>query len=84
MTMPAEGSTKFMDERIPEVLPRMDGLPHHWVMHMAHACQVAGYRHPDELVAESWLSLYHQFCEQMHVYPEPKTSMLKRLHGELG
>lgn len=45
--------------------------PLHWVMHVVHALEVIGFRHPDTIVADICCDLYVAFCLSFHVRPVP-------------
>jgi hypothetical protein len=57
----------------------LDQYPLHYVMHLTHACEVIGYMHPDEAVANFFDLAYLLFCHTFHLRPEPKEAMLARL-----
>jgi hypothetical protein len=57
----------------------LDHYPLHFVMHLAHSIEIIGYEHPDEKVREFWSSFYFDFCHTIHVAPESKETMEKRL-----
>ncbi len=54
-----------------QLVKHLDHYPMHWVMHFAHACEIVGYRHPDEAVAQFWLMVYTRLVrEGLHLNPE--------------
>ncbi len=53
--------------------------PGHWITHLMHAAEVVGYRHPDPVVRGVWTAVYRKLCESMHLTPETKDQMVKRL-----
>ena len=54
-------------------------LPEHWYAHAMHALEIIGYRHPDNIVRERALFMYHKMVENLHLQPETKEQMIKRL-----
>ena len=73
----------FMSRSIPglsEVKVSAFGhLPQHYVSHLMHACEVLGYRHPDQSARARWHKIYVKFCDGYHVYAEPFTAYERRL-----
>ncbi len=54
-----------------------DMLPFHYVMHLAHAVEMVGYYHPKR--GGPWLLFYKKICKKLHVNPETKEELDKRL-----
>lgn len=59
----------------------LDHYPHHFVMHVVHACEVIGYCHPDEVVRGAFQGIYGLFCRSLHVRPETAEAMNDRLNA---
>ena len=57
----------------------IDELPHHYVLHLLHAAEILGYKHPNEFFRKQWLEFYHLGCKDMHLYPETEEQMDRRL-----
>ncbi|HYH69402.1 MAG TPA: hypothetical protein VD866_32205 [Urbifossiella sp.] len=57
----------------------LDHYPHHYVMHLAHAVEIIGYHHPDEETRDRWHSYYLRLCKGLHVNPESKEELDRRL-----
>ncbi len=57
----------------------LDKYPLHFVLHMAHACEIIGYKHPDDKTRETFNAVYNQIVWAMHLRPESKESMDHRL-----
>lgn len=76
-----EVSGAFMSSQRPEYfkLSAWDHMPLHWAMHMLHAIEIVGYRHPDYEVKNWFTGLYYRLCKGMHVIPELKEEMIRRL-----
>lgn len=53
--------------------------PLHWVMHIVHALEVIGYRHPDARIQSCCINLYFSFCESFHLPIETFAQMVRRL-----
>ena len=58
-----------------------DGLPSHFISHLRHAVEILGYHHPKDEIREFWFGLYSDMCKDMHLLPEPKEVLDKRLSG---
>lgn len=71
----------------PETFPRdvktfadnMDNYPLHFVTHIMHACEIVGYRHPDNTISIQFRDAYYLFCHRLHVMPELPHEMQARL-----
>jgi hypothetical protein len=58
----------------------MDEMPIHFWLHMMHAVEIMGYKHPDLLrIGAWWRELYVRMVHAMHVYPETVDQLDKRL-----
>jgi hypothetical protein len=53
--------------------------PLHWVMHIVHALEVIGYRHPDRVISYQCRCLYADFVKSFHLSEETFTEMRERL-----
>lgn len=71
----------FMTAKVPEDVRAgmLEHYPLHWVMHVVHACEVLGYRHPDLAVRNRWHKLYCRFVAAYHLLPENPREMTARL-----
>ncbi len=56
-----------------------DHYPCHWVLHMTHAIEVLGYKHPDPAVRGVWRDLYVSLCRGLHVTAETESELDARL-----
>jgi len=54
-------------------------LPEHWYAHAMHALEVIGYRHPEVDVATKARTMYERMVHNLHLNPETKEQMIKRL-----
>lgn len=57
----------------------IDELPHHFIMHLIHAAEIIGYKHPDVRFRFRWEGFYQRACVDMHVRPETDEEMDLRL-----
>lgn len=58
----------------------VDELPHHYLMHLAHGAEIAGYKHPDERFRGRWLEFYFEVCHDAHMTGETEVEMDARLN----
>lgn len=77
-----DGSQLLDQPMIDEFFDSIDQYPHHWLMHFMHCAEIVGYTHPDVGVANSWRGFYLQLASDLHVTPETKDEMSKRLAGD--
>lgn len=56
-----------------------DAYPLHWYMHMVHSCAIIGYWHPSSDIANWWIQTYWDACSEIHLKPETKSEVLRRL-----
>ena len=57
----------------------MDRYPLHSVQHVMLACEIIGYKHPDEHTRQLFSAVYNQIVWAMHLRPEPEAGMDHRL-----
>lgn len=60
----------------------LDHYPHHYVMHLTHASEIVGYKHPDRKVRECWMHFYLMLCKGLHVQPETESQLDERLNAD--
>lgn len=61
----------------------LDHYPMHWVMHFAHACEIVGYRHPNNEIQSFWMDVYQRMvCEGLHLHKEFLCDLDARLGDE--
>lgn len=60
-------------------LKSVDELPHHFHLHMMHAAEIIGYKHPDTVVRLWWNTFYRMIVNDAHLYPEMEIQMDRRL-----
>lgn len=72
-----------------EVMRRMsavtkdhDSLPHHYLMHLIHAAEIVGYKHPDDITRSLWRTFYNAMCRKLHMTPETEAELDERLNAD--
>lgn len=68
-----------MDEIVGQYLRELDALPHHFQLHLLHAAQIMGYKHPTRNIRLWWLATYERLVHDMHLWPETEEQMDRRL-----
>lgn len=68
-----------IDKFIEIYLRHVDELPHHFQLHLMHAAEILGYKHPDDDVRRFWFTFYRAIVNDAHLKPEPEDVMDKRL-----
>lgn len=68
-----------MDERITAYLRSLDEVPHHFQLHLIHAVEILGYKHPDSDIRYWWATVYHRLVHDMHLWPETEEQLDQRL-----
>lgn len=53
----------------------LDAIPHHFHMHLMHAAEIVGQKHPNEMIGCWWLNVYRRFANDMHLHPETKQEL---------
>jgi hypothetical protein len=82
----ADGTTTYMNHPLDEAVASaklmvedLDKYPVHFVLHQAHACEIIGYKHPDESVREKFIGIYNLIVWNMHLRPEAEEQLDHRL-----
>lgn len=57
----------------------IDDLPHHYLLHLMHATEILGYKHPDIRFRKRWREFYTEFAKNMHLTIETEQEMDERL-----
>jgi hypothetical protein len=68
-----------MDQVVQRYLQSLDELPHHFQLHLMHAAEIVGYKHPDDEIREWWNWLYFELVKDMHLAPESEQELDYRL-----
>ena len=58
-----------MNAVVEEYLECLDELPHHFQLHLMHAAEIIGYKHPDPVIRDWWNWLYCELVKDMHLSP---------------
>lgn len=73
-----------MEDVVVKYMKSLDEIPHHFQMHFMHAAEILGYKHPDSVIREWWLTLYKRLVHDMHLWEESETQLDKRLGDSRG
>lgn len=76
--------TQRMFRILDRYLRELDGIPHHFQMHLLHSAEILGYKHPDPIIGEWWNAVYLTLVKDLHLNPETETDLDERLSGEEG
>jgi hypothetical protein len=68
-----------MDGRVTDYLRSLDEVPHHFQLHLLHAAEILGYKHPDESIRWWWHGVYERLVHDMHLWPETESQLDARL-----
>jgi hypothetical protein len=68
-----------MDDIVGAYLRELDAIPHHFQLHLLHAAEILGYKHPDGMIRRWWLGTYQRLVHDMHLWPETEEQMDRRL-----
>jgi hypothetical protein len=68
-----------IDKFIEIYLRHVDELPHHFQLHLMHAAEILGYKHPDGEVRDFWHRMYRDIVNDAHLNPESEEQMDRRL-----
>lgn len=59
-----------------------DHYPVHYILHLVHAAEIIGYKHPELHIRNVWKLFYLKMCSAFHMHPESKEEMESRLKDE--
>lgn len=82
---PAHGMVRInpwgpaMHQALDAYMLTLDEVPHHFQLHFLHAAEILGYTHPDGTIRTWWEIAYLRLCNDMHLNPESREDMMKRL-----
>lgn len=68
-----------MDQWVDGYLRDLDAIPHHFQLHFMHACEIVGYKHPDDDIRGWWRGVYTRLVNDMHLTPETEQDLDRRL-----
>ncbi len=69
----------MIGEAVRRYIKTLDELPHHYQLHIMHAAQIIGYKHPDTIIRQWWARTYEILAQDMHLNPETEAQMDYRL-----
>lgn len=75
----ATGQFRGIESYVGIYLRHTDEIPHHFQLHLLHAAEIVGYKHPDEFCREFWAMFYSFACKDMHLHGETEAEMDRRL-----
>lgn len=79
MTLNNFSNDDLWDKLVKQFFDHADEIQHHYLMHLAHGAQIAGYKHPIETFRHRWRGFYEACCRDWHVLPESEIVMDARL-----
>lgn len=65
--------------RMDNVISDHDHYPIHFMLHIMHASEIIGYKHPNIQVREAWGYFYIKMCKKFHLTPESEEHLDERL-----
>ena len=79
----ADPSTDYMTNlphpSVDELHRDLEYCSMHYYAHLMHAMEIIGYNHPDQKIAELAIGYYKNMVEFLHLNPETKEELNKRL-----
>ncbi len=73
------GVVEDIEYTLGEYLKRVDEIPHHFHLHLMHASEILGYKHPTKTIRLWWYKSYRRMVNDMHLSVETEEDMDKRL-----
>lgn len=70
---------KGMDEHVTQYLRALDEIPLHFHLHLTHAAEIVGYKHPGPATMFFWSDVYRRFVKDFHMKPESEADLDHRL-----
>lgn len=77
--MDEDGWEPPMHQIAGQYLRELDAIPHHFQLHLLHAAEIVGYKHPDPRIRGWWRQTYERLVHDMHLWPETEEQMDRRL-----
>ncbi len=68
-----------MNEVLDTYLADIDAVPLHFHLHLMHAAEILGYKHPEVSIGAWWFTCYCRIVTDMHLYPEAEVDLDRRL-----
>lgn len=72
-----------LDELASKYLCSIDEMPLHFHMHLVHAAEILGYKHPDTRISKWWKEFYFAAARDLHFNPESEQDLDCRLGDTL-
>lgn len=72
-----------LDQLASAYLRSVDELPFHFHMHLVHASEILGYKHPNLQTREWWHNFYLAAVRDMHLGAESEADLDARLGDDL-
>lgn len=72
---------ELWDHSAADFLRGFDHYPLHWLSHFMHACEIIGYKHPDEEYRRCFGGMYASLCRKLHVNAEAEWQLDGRLNA---
>lgn len=69
----------LIGEAVRRYVKTLDELPHHYQLHIMHAAEILGYKHPDPTIKAWWNRTYEILVQDMHLNVETEQQMDYRL-----
>jgi hypothetical protein len=60
----------------------IDHYPNHWILHWMHACEIVGYKYPDDIARPAFLAMYRRLVRKFHMHPELEYELDERLGAD--
>lgn len=79
---PADTSFQWEDEMtalVKQYLASCDEVPHHFHLHFLHGSEILGFKHDSIKIRNWWYGTYAAMANDMHLRPESREQMEKRL-----
>lgn len=73
------GPVDDIDAASRRYLKLVDEVPHHAHLHLLHAAEILGYKHPEAAIRNWWLNFYYAGVRDMHMQPESEYDLDFRL-----
>lgn len=71
-----------LESRFTAFIKNCDHYPLHYVMHVIHAMEIVGYKHPDREIGDRWLNFYIRAVDRLHLVREGEQTMDLRLNAD--
>jgi hypothetical protein len=68
-----------MNDHVVAYMRELDQVPHHFQMHLLHAIEIVGYKHPDTRIRQWWGFIYRRLVNDLHLHPESEAELDRRL-----